>query len=145
MTTKSVPKAKKKTDRPLRAPGRKRREILLNAAVELLSARKLEDVSYRDIYEAAKIPASSAYHFFTNKEDLIEALVNRYYEQHELDLRRHIEPKRVHSWRDVVDILNWRAAQYHNEHQAEAQAHFSPYLHQAVIISQESSNWTSDS
>ena len=57
-----------------RAPGRERRKALLAAAYELLCERDIDDVSFRDIADRAKVPEGSAYHFFVNRYDLFAAL-----------------------------------------------------------------------
>ena len=57
-----------------RKRGRERRKLLLKAAYELLDARPVEDVSFRDIADQADVPEGSAYHFFANRFDLFSAL-----------------------------------------------------------------------
>lgn len=59
-----------------RAPGRKRRRALLNAAYDLLCEKDIEDVSFRDIARRADVPEGSAYHFFANRFDIFSALAN---------------------------------------------------------------------
>ncbi|MEM7432169.1 MAG: TetR/AcrR family transcriptional regulator [Pseudomonadota bacterium] len=57
-----------------RAPGRKRRQQLLDATAALLSEKEIEDVSFRDIAKRAGVPEGSAYHFFANRFDIFSAL-----------------------------------------------------------------------
>ncbi len=59
-----------------RAPGRKRRQALLDAAYDLLCEREIEDVSFRDIAKRADVPEGSAYHFFANRYDVFTELSN---------------------------------------------------------------------
>lgn len=64
----------RKAERPQRAPGRIRRQALLDAAYELLCECDVEDVSFRDIADRAAVPEGSAYHFFANRFDVFSAL-----------------------------------------------------------------------
>jgi AcrR family transcriptional regulator len=53
-----------------RAPGRKRRQQLLDATHDLLCEIEIEDISFRDIAARAGVPEGSAYHFFANRFDV---------------------------------------------------------------------------
>ncbi|MFK7730007.1 MAG: TetR/AcrR family transcriptional regulator [Pseudomonadales bacterium] len=57
-----------------RAPGRLRRQKLLDAARALLIEQPIEDISFRDIAKRADVPEGSAYHFFANRFDLFAEL-----------------------------------------------------------------------
>ncbi len=57
-----------------RAPGRKRRQDLLNATYDLLCEQEIEDISFRDIAKRARVPEGSAYHFFANRFDVFAEL-----------------------------------------------------------------------
>ena len=60
----------------MRAPGRKRRQAMLDAAYQLLDEYDIEDVSFRDIASRAEVPEGSAYHFFANRFDIFSALAD---------------------------------------------------------------------
>lgn len=126
----------KRSTRHLRPAGLRRRELLLNSAVELLHEFRLEDITFKDVYQKADIPAGSAYHFFANKEQIVQALVDRYYRQHEADLMSPLDPGDTGSWIDIVSALNERAAAFHNKHAREAQAQFSPQLSHGTVVEQ---------
>ena len=64
-----------------RAPGRRRRKALLDAAYRLLCDKDIEDVSFRDIARRADVPEGSAYHFFANRFDVFSALADVLSEQ----------------------------------------------------------------
>ena len=65
---------RKKRPPRTRAPGRLRRQQLLDAAYELLCERDIEDISFRDIAAKAGVPEGSAYHFFANRFDVFAEL-----------------------------------------------------------------------
>jgi AcrR family transcriptional regulator len=67
---------RKKEPPVTRAPGRKRRQALLDAAYELLCSKEIEDISFRDIAKCADVPEGSAYHFFANRFDVFSALAH---------------------------------------------------------------------
>ena len=56
------------------ARGRARRKHLLNSARQILNEKNFGDVSLQEISDHAKIPISSAYHFYGNKNALFAAL-----------------------------------------------------------------------
>ena len=74
MSTRQKIGLRKKRPPRTRAPGRLRRQQLLDAAYELLCEQDIEDVSFRDIAERAGVPEGSAYHFFANRFDVFAEL-----------------------------------------------------------------------
>ena len=78
---------RKKRPPRTRAPGRLRRQQLLDAAYELLCEQDIEDVSFRDIADRAGVPEGSAYHFFANRFDVFAELAatlnDKFAEAHE--------------------------------------------------------------
>ena len=58
--------------------GKARREQLIDAALSLLNKHRLETISIHKIAKEAKIPASSAYHFFDSSLDVFTALAERF-------------------------------------------------------------------
>ncbi len=72
-----------------RAPGRKRRQELLDAAYDLLCEQEIEDISFRDIAKRAGVPEGSAYHFFANRFDVFAELA---YALNEEFARAHEKP-----------------------------------------------------
>ncbi|MEM7276819.1 MAG: TetR/AcrR family transcriptional regulator [Pseudomonadota bacterium] len=67
---------RKEQPKIMRAPGKKRRENLLNAASALLGEKDIEDISFREIAARAEVPEGSAYHFFANRFDVFAELAN---------------------------------------------------------------------
>lgn len=88
-----------------RKRGRERRQLLLNAAYELLCARPVEDVSFRDIADEAGVPEGSAYHFFANRFDLFSALAEELSEQFIEAHRREVPPSRRKTWQALAGYL----------------------------------------
>ncbi|MEL7186659.1 MAG: TetR/AcrR family transcriptional regulator [Pseudomonadota bacterium] len=89
----------------MRAPGRKRRQALIDAAYALLCERDVDDVSFRDVATQAGVPEGSAYHFFANRFDLFSAvadsLSDKFIEAH----RAPIPAAKRASWTDLANHL----------------------------------------
>ena len=88
-----------------RAPGRKRRQELLDAAYDLLCENEIEDISFRDIAKRAGVPEGSAYHFFANRFDVFAELA---YALNEEFARAHEKPVPVSkrkNWNRLVEHM----------------------------------------
>jgi AcrR family transcriptional regulator len=88
-----------------RKRGRERRKLLLKAAYELLCAREIEDVSFRDIAKKAGVPEGSAYHFFANRFDVFSALAKELGDQFIEAHQRKVPPSRCKSWQALAEYL----------------------------------------
>lgn len=88
-----------------RAPGRKRRQALLDAARDLLCEKDIEDISFRDIASRADVPEGSAYHFFANRFDVFSALgkvlSERFVEAH----KKPVPAAKRKTWSDLAAHL----------------------------------------
>jgi len=95
----------RKTPSATRQRGRERRKLLLKATYELLCVQPIEDISFRDIAEAADVPEGSAYHFFANRFDVFSALAeelsHHFIEAHQ----RKIPPTRRKTWQALAEHL----------------------------------------
>ncbi len=86
----------------MQARGVERRERIAAAAKELLLKKNLEDISYNEIAEQAKVPAGSAYHFFPNVNAVYAAIAMEF-------LQRYVEAfaatsdKQPETWQDVIE------------------------------------------
>jgi len=89
-----------------------RRQKLIDAAIELLSQRDIDEVSFVDIARYAKVPAASAYHFYRNKNDLLASLVAYYHEEVNEFVLREYDAKTINNWSDIIDQIITRAAEY---------------------------------
>lgn len=64
--------------RPAQARSARRIEALLNAAAELLGDQELEDITVRDLADAAGVPTGTLYQFFDDKDAVFQALAVRF-------------------------------------------------------------------
>ena len=88
-----------------------RREALIKAATKMLETQSPQDISFREVAEAAGVPEGSAYHFYANKYDLFAAVAS---EMSQLFYTAHlvpIEAENVNTWHDIVDVLVERGAE----------------------------------
>ena len=109
-----------------RAPGIARRKRLLAAARSLLGRRDLDEISLADVARAARIPKSSAYHYYGDIMDLYVHLIGVLGEEMLEDVRRPVSTSARGSWSDVVAELVRRGALYFDEHRAARQLLISP-------------------
>lgn len=108
-TRQIIGKRRKVTTVQLR--GVARREALIQAAIEMLSEKPSQDISFREISKRAGVPEGSAYHFYANKYDLFAAVAsemsNLFFEAQSRSIKR----REINSWHDVVDVLVERGAE----------------------------------
>lgn len=52
-----------------------RKELLENSMLGLLSVRRYQDISVKDICQEAQIPRRTFYHYFQSKEDVLDSIV----------------------------------------------------------------------
>ena len=72
-----TPKPEAQTSRRTRANGEASRERILDAAAEIAGERGYEGTSINLVSERSGLPASSIYWHFTNKDELIAAVIDR--------------------------------------------------------------------
>ena len=70
-----------KRRRPLGERGRRRRDLILDTAADLLTAGGPEAINTNALAERAGISVGSVYQYFSNKEAILMALGQRYMEQ----------------------------------------------------------------
>jgi AcrR family transcriptional regulator len=90
--------------RSLRARGIARRVRLLQAARALLRVRDLDTISLGDVATHAKVPVSSAYHFYADIRELYAALLVDVERDLLAEYRKPIR-KAIRSWPDIIAIL----------------------------------------
>jgi AcrR family transcriptional regulator len=108
-----------------RAPGIARRKRLLAAARSLLGHRDLDEISLADVAHAARIPKSSAYHYYGDILDLYVQLIAVLGEEMLADVRRPIRGA-PRGWIDIVAALVRRGAHYFGQNRAASQLLISP-------------------
>jgi AcrR family transcriptional regulator len=111
---------------PFRAPGIARRKRLLAAARTLLAHRDLDEISLADVARAARIPKSSAYHYYGDVLDLYVQLIGVFGEEMLEGVRRPIQGPAPRCWEDIVAVLIRRGAHYFSDHRAACQLIISP-------------------
>jgi TetR/AcrR family transcriptional regulator, transcriptional repressor for nem operon len=94
----------------LTAKGRATRERIVAAASNLMLQRGVARTTIEDIQEAAAISTSQMYHYFTDKNDLVAAVIDFQTDQvlgvQHLGLDRIDSIKDLYRWRDImVDLV----------------------------------------
>jgi len=96
---------RKKKPARTRAPGRQRRQQLLDAAYELLCTQDIEDVSFRDIAEHAGIAEGSAYHHFANRFDLFTDLACHLNDEFIAEHNKPVPAAKRKTWSALAEYL----------------------------------------
>lgn len=55
-----------------------KKELLIQTAIDLFSKKGYQDASIRDIGEAAKVNTSLFYHYFSDKEEILYIIIERF-------------------------------------------------------------------
>jgi len=97
-----------------------RREELLRAATALLHTRALTEVSYAAVCARARVPTSSAYHFYRDLDEIYRALLEADRVALDASLMRPFSRRQLASWQSVVGCLVDRSAAHHRRHPAAA-------------------------
>jgi TetR/AcrR family transcriptional repressor of nem operon len=90
--------------------GRATRERIVAAAAELMSQRGVARTTIEDVQEAATVSTSQLYHYFTDKSDLVAAVIDFQTDQilavQRLGLDRLESLDDLRRWRDImVDLV----------------------------------------
>jgi AcrR family transcriptional regulator len=85
--------------------GRERRQLLLEAAYDLLCERDIEEVTFRDIAARAGVPEGSAYHFYANRYVLFTALASELSELFVTAHQRRVPARQRRNWRGLAGYL----------------------------------------
>ena len=100
--------------RPAQKRSLARVNALLDAADMLLHDRDINDIGLYDVAHAAKVPPTSAYHFFPTKESVFLALAERYLQKmHDL-LDAPFDVEAIERWQDLITIRYERVVEYFN-------------------------------
>lgn len=102
--------------RPVRANGRRRYELLLDAAERLLQRGEREALTIQNLAREAAVPMASVYHFLPNPTAVSVALAERYLEGLEAAICASIGDAAVLDWPQLVRVLNRRAVGFYREH-----------------------------
>ena len=107
------------------ARGRLRRQVLLNAARELLETHQLDALSLADIAGHAGVPKASAYHFYANVHELYGELSRFIAVELREDQFRPLETAAT-GWQAVMAIAIERGAAFFNASTAARQLILGP-------------------
>jgi AcrR family transcriptional regulator len=97
------------------ARGRARRDLLLNAAAELLAEKELEEITFNEVAQHAGVPKGSAYHFYANISDVYSALTKRIGEELLECLAQPLEGHSLKRWEDAIEVFCDRAVTFYAE------------------------------
>ncbi len=100
--------------RPAQKRSLRRVEALLDAADALLQERDINDVGLYEVANAAKVPPTSAYHFFPTKESIFLALAERYLVKMHASLDAPMDLNSIERWQDLVAAQYNRVVEYFN-------------------------------
>lgn len=115
--------------RPVRANGRRRFDLLLDAAERLLQRGDLEPLSIRNLAREAGVPMASVYHFLPHPAAVSVALSERYLAELEVRIAAPIPDRRTRSWAGIVAVLNRRGVGFYRDH---------PYAQKLILGSDHS-------
>lgn len=103
------------------AKGMERRKLLMAAASELLKDNLLDKVSLKDIAAEAGIPVGSAYHFYTNANDIFIELAQQFAETLSEAVGQPYTGACTNSWQALFREATVRAINIYREQPAYAQ------------------------
>jgi AcrR family transcriptional regulator len=96
--------------------GVERRQRMLRAASELIRSMPLSVVTYVAVCARARVPPSSAHHFYPDLDAVFRALLEAHRADMDATLMRPLGVRDTRSWQAIVECLVERAAQYHRTH-----------------------------
>jgi len=101
-----------------RRPAQKRSHLrvtaLVDAADRLLQDRDINDIGLYDVAHMAKVPPTSAYHFFPTKESVFLALAQRYLQTLHATLQEPLDLEAIERWQDLIAVRYFRVVDYFN-------------------------------
>jgi AcrR family transcriptional regulator len=101
---------------PVRANGRLRYELLLDAAERLLQRGDLPALTIKALAQEAGVPMASVYHFLPHPDAVAIALSQRYLTGLEAALCAPMADVAALGWPGIVATLNRRAVHYYRQH-----------------------------
>lgn len=101
--------------------GLERRKQLLEAAGELLKQRPLDEISLKDIASQANFPVGSAYHFYSNANDVFTELAQQFAQLIRDAIGEPYSGECTKSWQGLFCEAARRGVSIYREHPAYAQ------------------------
>jgi AcrR family transcriptional regulator len=102
--------------RPERANGRRRYELLLDAAERLLAREQAAGLTIQKLAHEAGVPMASVYHFFPGPAAISVALSERYMTGFAELVGRPIPDRAALAWPAIIETLWARSVQFYREH-----------------------------
>jgi len=115
--------------------GKERREQLIDATLKLLNSQKLETISMHMIAKEAKIPSSSAYHFFANSQEIFIVLAERFGFLVNKNISKSYSTSETGSWQKVYSTAVDRAVNIYTHTPAYCQLILGPYSPPVIKLS----------
>ncbi|MFM9977131.1 MAG: TetR/AcrR family transcriptional regulator [Sphingomonadaceae bacterium] len=113
----SLPFAEPNTPRrPERANGRRRYEMLLDAAERLLERDSAAALTIQNLAREADVPMASVYHFFPSAPAVSIALSERYMAAFAELVMRPILGHQSMGWQAIIALLFRRAVRFYQQH-----------------------------
>lgn len=106
--------------------GRKRREQLIDTARQLLCEREIQLISLPDVANRAGIPPASAYHFFSDVQDLMKSVAG-VVEQELFVWQEQVKETPMGDCRQILEAYIRRGAQFFRANQDACQLLLGPY------------------
>jgi len=110
-----------------RERGKARLQLLMAATDELVSARELHEISLQHIAERARVPISSVYHFFPNREAAFFQLARKYLQDFER-LSEAALNRQPDSWQSYISERVMASAEYCNAKPGVMRLLLGPYF-----------------
>ena len=112
---------------PQRSNGIKRREAIMNAAAEIISEAGMAGLTLQATARRARSSIGSMYHFFSDKDDLLDALRDRHREDMAAMISR-VSDISAQEWKamsaaQVIEALFGRPIQYYLDRPFALQLH----------------------
>jgi AcrR family transcriptional regulator len=86
----------------------------------LISRYELSAVTYAAVCAEARVPPSSAHHFYPDLDAVFRAVLETHRTSFDAALMRPLLPRDCSSWQSVVECFIDRAVRYHRAHPVEA-------------------------
>ncbi len=119
MTASTLIITEPKTCQPQRKPQARsieRRQVIMDAARELLNTTAINELSLYQVAEKSKLPPSSVYHFFPKIDALFDALVRKIFATFERIIDQPLALESTNHWTDIIRQIETRYIAYYREH-----------------------------
>jgi len=110
-----------KRKKHMQARGVERRNLLVEAAYQLLCEEDIDDVSFLNIADRAGVPEGSAYHFFKNRMAVFVAVDDRLGKEFHECIRGYEPPEGVDSWLSLLEMLIDQCVEVYRKNRAYEQ------------------------